>query len=122
MTIAAGVPALRIFRVLDESRLSAAFKDANERFEGGTLPYVDHDRPRDVEMTEEIMAATTSAVLVDERGDIVAEFEGPDGWQQAEQARRTAKLTFSVDIAKPKTRRASPKPDAEGDPGTEDAG
>lgn len=105
--IEAAQPKLRVFRELDEERLTEAFVDANQRFEGGTLPYVDVDRPRDVELTEEIMETTIAAVLVDTEGNIVARFEGEDAWQQAERARATARITFSLDIPQPKKGKSS---------------
>lgn len=105
--IEAGQPRLRIFRVLDEKRLSEAFVDANQRFEGGTLPYVDADRPRDVELTEEIMEATIGAVLVNTQGEVVAEFDGNDAVSKAERAKSSAKITFSLDLPEEKPKRGS---------------
>jgi hypothetical protein len=105
-TIEVGSPKLRVYRILDEDRLTEAFKDANLRHEGGTLPYVDGDRARDVELTEEIMETTVGAALVDQQGEIVAEFEGKDAVRKAEMARKTARITFSLDIPeKPKRNR-----------------
>lgn len=105
--IEAGRPNLRVFRVLDESRLTDAFVDANERFEGGTLPYIDVDRPRDAELTEEILETTIGAVLVDQNGEIVANFEGKLAWQQAEAARQSARITFTLDVPEPKQKRSA---------------
>lgn len=90
-------PQLRVFRRLDVERLSPEFIEKIGEKEG-TVEYVDADRARDWEWTDEIMQTTVGAALVDAEGNILAEFDGPDGWRKAERARATAKVTFELDF------------------------
>lgn len=96
-TLDSARPRLRVFRLLDQSSLSKDFIETVGPAEG-TLPYVDHDLSRDLPWTQEIQATTIGAALVDEHGDIVAEFDGPDGWRLAEQAKDSARITFSLEV------------------------
>lgn len=90
-------PKLRIFRQLDKSGLSEDFIATVGEAEG-SIEYVDADRARDFGWTEEIMANTIAAVLVDDKGSIVARFDGPDGFKAAEKARTSARVVFDIDI------------------------
>lgn len=91
------VPSLRIMRELDQSKLSPEAIDHFNRNEDGP-EYVDHDRARSAEYTEEVMAATKSALLLDDAGRVVAKFPGASGWMKAEKARSSARVTFDVEI------------------------
>lgn len=91
------MPKLRIFRRLDVDRLSPEFIEKIGQDEG-SVEYVDHDRPRDLGFTEEILEATVGAALVDSEGQILAEYNGPDAWRKVEKAKAGARITFDIDL------------------------
>lgn len=91
------MPRLRVFRKLDVDALSEDFVEKILKDEG-SVEYVDHDRARDLPFTEEIMATTIGAALVDSEGNILAEYPGSDAWKKAEKARSTARITFDIDL------------------------
>lgn len=64
----------------------------------GNPEYVDGDRARDLEWTDEIVAHTIGAALVDDEGEIVTEFDGEDAVERAERARASARIVFNVDL------------------------
>lgn len=118
-------PALRIFRKLDTESLTQDFID-KVLPEEGSIEYVDSERARDYPYTEEIMETTVGVALVNEDGEILAEWEGKDAFAKANAARKTAKITFSVDVdvadkpkrasrAKPADETTETKPDPEAD-------
>lgn len=86
---------LRVFRHLDTEAMSDEFKVTIGEREGG-FEYVDAEVARDWEWTDEIMQITIGAALVDVEGNIVAEFDGPDGWKQAIEARAGAKMQLQT--------------------------
>lgn len=90
-------PQLRIFYKLDERLLSEEFiqKIGTEE---GRVDYVDAEKARDFAWSEEIMEARIGAALVDEDGDILAEFKGPTALARAEAARGSVKVTFDMGI------------------------
>lgn len=88
---------LRVFRKLDVEALSEDFVE-KIGIEEGNYEYVDADRARDFEWTEEIMATTIGAAVVDADGEIIAEFSGPDAVNKALGVRASAKMTFSLDL------------------------
>lgn len=88
---------LRVFRKLDVEALSEDFVE-KIGIEEGNYEYVDADRARDYEWTDEIMATTIGAAVVDADGEIIAEFSGPDAVSKAMDVRASAKMTFSLDL------------------------
>lgn len=90
-------PQLRIFYKLDERKLSPEFIDKVGREEGRT-DYVDAEKARDLPWTEEIFDSRIGTALVDEDGDILAEFTGVTALARAEKARASVKVSFDVDI------------------------
>lgn len=90
-------PQLRVFRQLDQSKLTDEFKVTIGEAEGST-EWVDANRARDLGWTEEIMAATIGAALVDANGQFVKKFDGPDGFRVAEKARSSARVVFDYEL------------------------
>jgi hypothetical protein len=91
------LPQLRVFRRLDQRLLSP---EAVEYFdqEEGSSQFVDSDRARNFEWTQEVMSATDGAALVDGDGNILYEFSGDDAVAKAEKARSSARMTFDLGI------------------------
>jgi hypothetical protein len=88
-------PKLRVFLELDYSNLTPDFL-AKVEVEEGRADYVDADRPRDLPYTEEILENVAGAVVVDEDGNIVAQFKGKTAFAKALRARSNARVTFDV--------------------------
>lgn len=57
--------------------------------------YVDNDRPRDAELTDELMKHTLGFGVAKGDGQIIGKFKK---LQQAEAARANAKITFDVNV------------------------
>lgn len=96
MTFAAQ-PQLRIYRNLDRNKISAEFAAHLRDYEHNDNPtFVDQDRPRDYEWTDEIVNATKSYSLVDPTGREVGKF---DTLAKAEAAAKSAKFTFDVSVS-----------------------
>lgn len=90
-------PKLRVFRQLDVGRLSKEFV-SRLQIEEGSVEWVDANRARNLEWTEEVMSATIGAAIVDAEGNFLAKFTGKNATSKAETARANARLTFSVDV------------------------
>ncbi len=96
-TFEVDVPPLRVFRHLDVEQLHPNVEDALRRREGRS-DYVDTDLARDWEETEEIIAATTGAALVDSDGTIVFSEEGKEAFLRVAKAAAGAKVTVEIDL------------------------
>lgn len=92
------LPQLRVFRKLDQRKLSDEFIETIGKAEG-TTEWVDANRARDLGWTEEIMEATIGAALVDAQGQFVKTFDGPDGFILAEKAKASARVVFDYEVA-----------------------
>ena len=88
-------PKLRVFLELNYENLTSDFLSKVE-VEEGRADYVDADRPRDLPYTEEIAENIIGAAVVDEEGNIVAQFKGATAFAKALRARSSAKVTFDV--------------------------
>lgn len=91
-------PKMRVYRKLDTQKLSPEFIEHLSLHEDGTVEYVDADRARDQVWTEEIMEFTVGAALVDEEGNIVKTFDGPNGFVAAEKARSSVRVIFDYEV------------------------
>ena len=64
--------------------------------------YVDANFPRDFDVTDSVVEATTGFAIADENGDIIARFEGDrDGksaYQRAQEAVAGAKVTLALEV------------------------
>jgi hypothetical protein len=94
---------LRVLAKVDN--LDASAIDAIEPYEGDEpyFPeYVDANFPRDFDVTDSIVAATTGYAIADDSGEVVARFEGErngkTAYQRAQDAAAGATVTLAVDI------------------------
>lgn len=85
---------LDLYRILDPKLLSQEAVEYFEKYEGSS-EYVEADRARDVEWTEEVIAATAEYAIIGPDGDVLAKFPT---LADAEKARANAKITFSIDL------------------------
>lgn len=120
MTIEAtnlGDHGLRVLAQVD-GNLSPGAIDAIMPYEGDEdyFPdYVDANFPRNQEVTEEVVEATTGYAVADEGGQIIARFvgerNGKSAYERANDAVAGARVTLAVDF--------DPGVEAEGDPSTD---
>jgi uncharacterized protein YfiM (DUF2279 family) len=65
--------------------------------------FVDADFPRDFDVTDSIVAATTGYAIADESGEIIAKFvgdkDGKTANQRAHDAAAGAKVTLAVEVS-----------------------
>jgi hypothetical protein len=109
---------LRVLAKVDQLDPSAI--DAIEPYEGDEpyFPdYVDADFPRDFDVTDSVVAATTEFAIADEGGDIIARFvgdkDGKSANQRAHDAVAGAKVSLNIEV---------PGATAETDDGVTEAG
>ncbi len=94
---------LRVLAKVDN--LDASAIDAITPYEGDE-PYfpdfVDANFPRDFDVTDSVVDATTGYAIADESGEIIARFEGDrDGksaYQRAQEAAAGAKVTLALEL------------------------
>lgn len=85
---------LRVFRHLDQERISQALVDSLEKNEK-TTEWIDGDRARDYAFTEEIMQITDGYAIVDPDMNILARYPT---LKQAEAARGSARVVFNLEL------------------------
>lgn len=85
--------------------LDAAAIDAISPYEGDEpyFPdYVDANFPRDFDVTDSVVAATTEHAIADEGGEIIARFvgdkDGKTSYQRAQEAAAGAKVTLALEV------------------------